>query len=105
MPKAKKRAKKKAREYTTVSLYLQRNQTDALAQVAEYADRTIEDVMVVLIGVAMFMGRCTSIAVQSPAPPDAQADATAAKLARCREIMEANDPGNAREIFGDPAMT
>lgn len=27
------------------------------------------------------------------------------QLRRCRQVMEANDPGNARDIFGDPAMT
>jgi len=81
--KAKKRAK---REYVNVHLTLPHSQLSALAQVAEFADKNVEDVMVVLIGVAMYMGRCATIAVtEAPQVPPEGAPAPAPTAAPSTE--------------------
>jgi len=86
MKRAKKRARKPARKYVNVNLTLPRAQLSALAQVAEFADKTVEDVMTVLIGVAMYMGRCTTIAVtEAPQVPPEGAPAPAPTAAPSTE--------------------
>lgn len=69
--------------------------TDALTDIPTVAQ--------VLLATGMHMGRN----VTDAALKDALATVMGlqATLCRCRQVMEANDPGNARDIFGEPAAT
>ena len=74
--KAKKKARKAKQEYVTISLYFSNEQKKAIDTIAEWSDRKADDVVSVLLGVAMFMGRSTMVAVSQqvpvsdpPAPP------------------------------------
>lgn len=82
----------------TVTVTFEGPQREALNQIAAWSGTTLETVAAVLLGCAMFMGRQAERASANEALA-----ALNAKLARCRDVMEANDPGNAREIFGPPA--
>lgn len=68
--KAKKtRGKRHAPQYKVISLTMSREQHTALHTIGEFCDRSVDDVINVLLGVAMFMGRASHVAVATPAPP------------------------------------
>ena len=93
--KRKKAKKKRARtSLITVPITLGSEHAAYVREIAEYACVKVEVVCAVLLGCGIFQAKRYQL-------PKYQALET--KLARCREIMEANDPLNARDIFGPPA--
>lgn len=72
--KKKAKAKKAAQKYVTVSLYFSREQASAINTIAEWSDRSPDDVVSVLLGVAMFMGRSTMVAVTPQVAPQVAPD-------------------------------
>lgn len=103
-----KRKKKASRKTSTskrekmvgVTLRMDRGLRDILNIIATGASTDLSTTAQVLIVTGMHMGRNgLNAAIQEGAEKIRALEAT---LARCRNIMEANDPGNAREIFGEP---
>ena len=68
---------------------LPRSSAEYLKEVADIAEVPPSIVMAVLCATGIYQARRVPIEELE-------------KLKRCREVMEANDPGNAREIFGPP---
>jgi hypothetical protein len=101
--KKKAKAKKRKSKYTgskVVQLTMDRAMKDKLEAIAKDAYTDIPTVAQVLLATGMHMGRQG----QDSALRDAFASIMDlnAKLHRCRTVMEANDPGNALDIFGPP---
>lgn len=74
---------------------------ERLEKIAADAYTNIPTVAQVLLSTGMHMGRNVADAALRDAA--ATVMELQAKLNRCRQVMEANDPGNARDIFGEPA--
>lgn len=101
MKKTKKKVKAKKREKTKlVQLRMDRALKDILDIIANGASTDLGTVCQVLIVTGMHMGRAGERQALSDA--GAQIIDLQAKLHRCRKVMEVNDPGNARDIFGEP---
>jgi hypothetical protein len=103
MTKKKSKAKKRKSKYAgskVVQLTMDRAMKEKLDAIAADAYTDVPTVAQVLLATGMHMGRNG----QDAALRDAFANIMAmdAKLRRCREVMEANDPGNALDIFGPP---
>jgi hypothetical protein len=98
--KKAKKTKAKREPSKVVQLTMDRAMKEKLEAIANDAYTDIPTVAQVLLATGMHMGRNG----QDAALRDAMANITAlnAMLGRCRNVMEANDPGNAREIFGEP---
>jgi hypothetical protein len=79
---------------------MDRDMKAKLDRIADDAYTTVPVVAQVLLATGIHMGRNS----QDAALRDAIGECVAlrAMLARCRNVMEANDPGNARDIFGPP---
>ena len=98
--KAKKRTSTSKRERTSlhyIQVQLTREHTAYVDEIAEYACVDREVVCAVMMATGIFQAKRYRL-------PDRFAELQA-KLDHCRKIMEANDPGNAREIFGAPEPT
>lgn len=104
--KSKRKATKKpSTKIANVTLNLDKTQLAYVEEVALYACVTVEVVLSVLMATGIYKAK--RYEVPNPDREELQklrgeVQAMAATLARCRNIMEANDPGNAREIFGPP---
>lgn len=95
----RKKAKKKTRrrERTTmhnIAITLNREHTAYVDEIAEYACVTREIVCAVMMACGIFQARRFKV-------PDKITEMQE-KLQRARVVMEANDPINARDIFGPP---
>lgn len=101
--KKKTRGKKKKvvrRQMKTITLTMDRALKEALGSIADDASTDIPTVAQVLIATGMHMGHAgTNAALKEAAGTIQMLNAT---VHRCRVVMEANDPSNAREIFGAP---
>lgn len=99
-----KKSKAKPKKLITVSLTMEKRLKDILEEVARDAQTDVPTVSQVLLVTAMRMGRNAGQAGMAEAMENAAATIMdlEAKLCRCRQVMEANDPGNARDIFGPP---
>lgn len=99
--KKKRKAKKKAKpQFKSLTLVVDRDMKERLELIATDASTDIPTVAQVLLATGMHMGRNSAEAALRDAA--ATVLELQAKLGRCRQVMEANDPGNAREIFGEP---
>lgn len=105
MKKTKKKASRKTStskrpKMKTITLTMDRRLKEVLETIADDASTDLPTVAQVLIATGMHMGHGgTEVALKDAA---AQVMALNAKLNRCRQVMEANDPLNARDIFGEP---
>ena len=79
---------------------MDRDMKERLERIANDAYTDIPTVAQVLLATGMHMGRAATDAALRDAA--ATVMDLQAKLCRCRQVMEANDPGNARDIFGEP---
>lgn len=101
MKKTKKKAKKKtsaSRRTTlhTIQINLNREHLGYVQEIAEYACVTVDVVCAVMMATGIFQAKRYRV------PQNETITGLRAQLARCRTVMEANDPGNARDIFGEP---
>lgn len=82
------------------------NLKEVIGEIANDARTDIATVCQVLIVTAMRMGRNAANQGNENLLRDAAATnmELQAKLLRCRQVMEANDPGNALDIFGPPSI-
>jgi hypothetical protein len=115
MKKTKKKASKKTStskrrgfKLETVQINLDAQQRGYVAELAEYACTNIETVCAVMMACGIFKARRFELPLNEKAQNTISEQAATileqeAKLMRCRQIMEVNDPGNARDIFGEPA--
>jgi hypothetical protein len=103
MKKTKKKASRKtstSKSSQVVTLTMDLDLKERLEQIASDAYTSVQIVAQVLLATGMRMG--------GNAKDAALRDAVAtvmeleAKLCRCQQVMEANDPDNARDIFGAP---
>lgn len=103
MTKKKAKAKKRKSKYAgskTIQLTMDREMKEKLDLIAKDAYTDVPTVAQVLLATGMHMGRNGN--------QNALRDAAArimeleGKLNWCRQVMEANDPGNALHIFGPP---
>lgn len=99
---ARKKAKKKSPEYVVEMVRLPKGSADYVMEVAEIAEVPPSLVIAVLAANSIYHARRV---------PDEERKALTVeligargKLARCRQVMEANDPGNALDIFGPPKV-
>jgi len=106
------RKKKKATEYVVEMVHLPKGSADYVMEVGEIAEVPPSLVIAVLAANSIFHGR--------RAPTEERKELTTlreqmesvlaelfharGKLAQCRQIMEANDPGNALMVFGPPSL-
>ncbi len=101
--KAKKASKKtsasrrKGLKMSTVEINLGPEHRAYVAELAEYACTDISTVCAVMMATGIFKAKRYDLPLHN------ENQALKAQLARCRNVMEANDPGNARDIFGEPA--
>jgi hypothetical protein len=99
-PKKKSKAKKRSRTVMkTVQINLGPEQRAYVEELAEYACTDISMVCAVMMATGIFKAKRYDL------PLYAENQALRAQLARCRNVMEANDPNNARDIFGPPQDT
>lgn len=107
--KARKKAKKRREKFvhTTVTINLSAEHRRYVEEVASYACTTVDLVCAVMMGTGIFQAK------RYRAPNDLQEALKQqashimeleGKLCQCRQIMEANDPGNAANIFGPPLV-
>jgi len=100
--KTKKVAKRKAkrRDIKTVPLVMDRQMKERLERIALDALTDIPTTCQVLLATGMHMGKNAA----ESALKDALSKVMELQglLGRCRTIMEANDPVNARDLFGEP---
>jgi hypothetical protein len=99
---AKKQKVQRKQPSKTVTLTMDRDMKGRLERIAIDALTDIPTAAQVLLATCMHMGSN----VQDHALKDtvARVMELEAKLCRCREVMEANDPISARDIFGEPAQ-
>lgn len=96
--KAKKRKAKRAElKMTTVEINLGPEHREYVAELADYACTDVNTVCAVMMATGIFKAKRYDLPLYN------ENQALKAQLARCRTVMEANDPGNARDIFGEPA--
>jgi hypothetical protein len=95
--KPKKKAKKRSGlKMMSVEINLNAEQREYVAELAEYACTSIDVVCAVMMATGIFKAKRYDLPLYN------ENQALRAQLARCRNVMEANDPGNARDIFGEP---
>jgi hypothetical protein len=95
--KAKKKAKKRGGgTFVTVPITLGREHTEYVNEIADYACVPMETVCAVMMACGLFQARRYQL-------PD-KIMQMQTKLQRARKVMEANDPINARDIFGPPTV-
>jgi hypothetical protein len=101
----KRKAKKKASRKTstsrrttlhTIQINLNREHLAYVGEIAEYACVTVDVVCAVMMATGIFQAKRYRV------PVNEELGTLRVQLARCRSVMEANDPGNARDIFGEP---
>jgi hypothetical protein len=98
--KPKKKAKKRSRlKMMNVDINLNAEQRAYVAELAEYACTDISTVCAVMMATGIFKAKRYDLPLYN------ENQALRAQLARCRNVMEANDPNNARDIFGPPRDT
>ena len=109
MAKKKKRKAKKREKFTnlTVTINLSAEHRAYVEEVASYACVAPDLVCAVMMGCGIFQAK------RYRAPNDLQEHLKQqasqimeleGKLCQCRQVMEANDPGNALNIFGPPSI-
>lgn len=104
--KAKKRAKAKLR-MTTVEVNLEPELRGYVEEIATYACTSVDVVCAVMMACGIFKAKRFELRPDEALKKqltDAAAEnmRLSGLLASCRCIMEANDPGNARMLFGEP---
>lgn len=95
--KARKKLKKKGKrggQFVNIPLTLTAEHTAYVREIADYACVSIEVVCAVMMACGLFQARRYKL-------PDKIMEMQS-KLQRARQVMEANDPINARDIFGPP---
>jgi len=106
--KAKKKASRKTStskrpQMKTITLTMDRRMKAVLDMIAGDASTDLSTVAQVLLATGMHMGHGgTEIALNEAAVTIGELQG---KLQQCRQVMEANDPGNFRHIFGVPKET
>jgi len=104
--KAKKKAKKRERTTLhTIEVRLSREHTAYVDEIAEYACVSRDVVCAVMMATGIFQAKRYRLPDKAQDTMSQQAATILeqeAKLMRCRKVMEANDPGNALDIFGPP---
>lgn len=91
--KAKKRPRAKLKD-VTVTINLNAEHRAYVEEIASYACQSVDVVCAVMMATGIFQAKRFKM-------PDRVAEMQN-QLRRAREVMEANDPGNARDIFGPP---
>jgi len=102
-----KKSKPKRPQVKTITLTMDREMKARLEAVAIDALTDIPTVCQVLLATGVHMGRnAVDTALREATDMLRNANAKVMELqafiGRCRTIMEANDPGNARDLFGEP---
>jgi hypothetical protein len=101
MKKTKKKASRKTStsrrlKLTTVEINLSTEHRAYVEELAEYACTSVDVVCAVMMATGIFKAKRYDLPLYN------ENQALRAQLDRCRNVMEANDPGNARDIFGEP---
>lgn len=97
--KSKRKATKKpSTKIANVTLNLDKTQLAYVEEVALYACVKVEVVLSVLMATGIYKAKRYEV----PNPDREELKRLREQLHRVRVIMEANDPGNARDIFGPP---
>ena len=86
---SKRADKAHVKEYVKQTILLPQGAADYLHEISDIAEMGISSVMTVLAATAIYQARRVPIHELN-------------QLRRCREVMEANDPVNFRNIFGPP---
>lgn len=107
MAKKKKRKAAKREKFTniTVNITLSAEHRAYVEEVASYACVAPDLVCAVMMGCGIFQAkryRAPNDLQEQLKQQAAQIMDLEGRLCQCRQVMEANDPGNAREIFGPP---
>jgi hypothetical protein len=101
MKKTKKKASRKtstSRRTTlhTIQINLNREHLGYVREIAEYACVTVDVVCAVMMACGIFQAKRYRV------PVNDELAKLREQIARCRTVMEANDPKNAYSIFGPP---
>lgn len=106
---AKKRKVKRKPQVKVVQLVMDRDMKERIEAIAVDALTDVPTVCQVLLATGVHMGRnavdtALREATQLLKEQNARVMTLQSFIGRCRTIMEANDPGNARELFGEPLI-
>ncbi len=90
----KKKAKRLDTRQTSVDINLNAEQKAYVEELAEYSCTNISIVCAVMMATGIYKARRYEL------PFHEELTRLRAQLAKCRQVMEVNDPLNARDIFG-----